>query len=208
MTLHLAFLAWHYKNTAWTNWTILPELSDALLKLSSAPSGIPDDGMHTIERFDILLFDRTMTCNDIDKARKKLFTENNNVQLIPPTMAALEVHVRGWSTKVVMCVVKHCYQHQSCLLHPAGAVSRMTRVCLSRTGRSYPKQPTPAMKLYRASAIRAVWRVASAESSQLNAQLRRCGWWRVLTKLKEPFWKNCYLWFSSGMYVFKYYVLE
>ena len=49
----------------------LPELTNALLKLSSVPSGIPDDGMHTIERFVILLYDRTSTCKEINKARKK-----------------------------------------------------------------------------------------------------------------------------------------
>ena len=50
--------------------------------------------MHTIERFVILLYDRTSTCNDIDKARKKLFAKKNNVQLIPPIKAALEEHVK------------------------------------------------------------------------------------------------------------------
>ena len=82
------------KKTAWTIWTVLPELTHALLKLSSAPSGIPDDVMHTIERFVILLYDRTSTCKEINKARNKVFAKKNNVQLIPPTKAALEEHVK------------------------------------------------------------------------------------------------------------------
>ena len=41
--------AGHGKKTAWTIWTVLPELTNSLLKLYSAPSGIPDDVMHTIE---------------------------------------------------------------------------------------------------------------------------------------------------------------
>ena len=85
--------AGHGKKTAWTIWTVLPELTHSLLKLSSAPSGIPDDVMHTIERFVILLYDRTSTCKEINKARKKIFAKKNNVQLIPPTKAALEEHV-------------------------------------------------------------------------------------------------------------------
>ena len=48
--------AGHGKKTAWIIWTVLPELTNALLKLSSAPSGIPDDVTHTIERFVILLY--------------------------------------------------------------------------------------------------------------------------------------------------------
>ena len=87
--------AGHGKKTAWTIWNVLPaELTNALLKLSSAPSGTPDDVMHTIERFVILLYDRTSTCKEINKARKKIFAKKNNVQLIPPTKAALEEHVK------------------------------------------------------------------------------------------------------------------
>uniref|UniRef100_A0A8C4WX75 Uncharacterized protein n=1 Tax=Eptatretus burgeri TaxID=7764 RepID=A0A8C4WX75_EPTBU len=50
--------------------------------------------MRIIERFVILLYDRTSKCTDIDKARRKLFARKNNVQLIPPTKAALEEHVK------------------------------------------------------------------------------------------------------------------
>ena len=84
----------HGKKTAWAVWNVLPELTDALLKLSSAPSEIPEEVLHTIERFVILLYDRTSPYTDIDKARKKLFARKNNVELIPPTKADLEEHVK------------------------------------------------------------------------------------------------------------------
>ncbi|KAL8576333.1 hypothetical protein ACOMHN_006256 [Nucella lapillus] len=82
------------KKTAWAVWTVLPELTEALLLLSSAPRDIPDDAMRIIERFVILLYDRTSKCTDIDKARGKIFARKNNVQLISPTKAALEEHVK------------------------------------------------------------------------------------------------------------------
>jgi len=47
-----------------------------------------------MERFVILLYGRTSTCTDTDKARKKLFARKNNAELIPPTKAALEEHVK------------------------------------------------------------------------------------------------------------------
>jgi len=84
----------HGKKTAWAVWTVLPELTEALLLLSSAPRDIPHDAMRIIERFVILLYDRTSKCADIDKARRKLFARKNNVELIPPTKAALEEHVK------------------------------------------------------------------------------------------------------------------
>ena len=50
--------------------------------------------MQTIERFVILLYDRTSTSTDVDKARCKLFAKNSNVQLVPPTSAAFKQHVQ------------------------------------------------------------------------------------------------------------------
>jgi len=68
--------------------------TEALLLLYFVPRDIPDDAMRIIKRFMILLYDRTSKCTDTDKARRKLFARNNNVQLIPPTKAALEEHVK------------------------------------------------------------------------------------------------------------------
>ena len=134
--------AGHGKKTAWTIWTVLPELTNALLKLSSTPSGIPDDVMHTIERFVVLLYDRTSMCKEINKARKKIFAKKNNVQLIPPTKAALEEHVK-----------RAAYQGghvwgQTLLPTPelpppsSWGWIKNDEGCTSHTGRSYPKQPT------------------------------------------------------------------
>ena len=82
------------KEIAWAIWAVLPELTYALLKISSAPITVPEDVLSCIERFIILMYDRTSSSTNIDKARKKLYTKKNNVQLIPPTRAALEKHVK------------------------------------------------------------------------------------------------------------------
>ena len=82
------------KKTAWSTWNTLTQLTDALLKLSCAPSDLPGDVMLIIERFVILLYDRTSTCIDIDKARQRIFAKRTNVKTIPPTRAALEQHVK------------------------------------------------------------------------------------------------------------------
>lgn len=77
-----------------TAWAVFPELTHALLKLSSAPDDIPQEVMTTIERFVILFYDRTSTCTEIDQARRKLFVKRHNALSIPPTKAALEEHVK------------------------------------------------------------------------------------------------------------------
>ena len=81
----------HGKKTAWSTWNVQPQLTDAMLNLSCAPSNVQDDVMHTIEQYVILLYDRTSTCTDIDKARRKMFARRPNVKQIPPTKAALEL---------------------------------------------------------------------------------------------------------------------
>ncbi|KAI0243305.1 hypothetical protein LSAT2_015899 [Lamellibrachia satsuma] len=50
--------------------------------------------MHSMNMFVVLLYDRTSTCTDIDKTRKKPFSNKNYVHLIPPTKAAMEEHVK------------------------------------------------------------------------------------------------------------------
>ena len=81
----------HSKKTAWSTWNALPDLTDALLTLSSAPSFI-EDVIHIIARFVILMYDRTSTCHNINKARRKFFSKKN-VKNIPPTKASHEQHI-------------------------------------------------------------------------------------------------------------------
>lgn len=90
----ISCFAGHGKRTAWAVRTVLPELVHTLTLLYTAPDCINEDAMHTIERFTRLLYDRTNSEIDIDKARRKLFAKNSDVQLIPLTRAALEQHVR------------------------------------------------------------------------------------------------------------------
>ena len=84
----------HGKKTAWSVWNVMPQLTDAILTVSSAPSEMEEDVLRTIERFIILLYDRTSKCTDINKARKKLFAKKTKVKHIPPTRAALEQHAK------------------------------------------------------------------------------------------------------------------
>ena len=43
---------------AWAIWSVLPELTDELLELFTAPSDIPEDVMHAIDRFVNRLYER------------------------------------------------------------------------------------------------------------------------------------------------------
>ena len=84
----------HGKKTVWATWNSFPELTDALLELAHAPTEIPEQSMLVIERFVILTYDRTSTCTNVNKARKKLIAKTSSMKRIPPSHAALEQHVK------------------------------------------------------------------------------------------------------------------
>ena len=86
--------AGHGKKTSWAILAVFPELTTAILKVSSGPITVQECVMHNIERSVILLYDRTSTSSDIHIARQKMFVKKNNVQLTPPTRAALEQHIK------------------------------------------------------------------------------------------------------------------
>ena len=63
--------------TAWAVWSV-PELTQRLTLLLTALY-TDDDAMHNIDRFIILLCDRTRTTTDIDKACRELLAKKSNV---------------------------------------------------------------------------------------------------------------------------------
>ena len=68
---NVSSFARHGKKGAWAVRTVLHDLANALLKLSFAPTTIPEDALCCVQRFTILLYDRTSTSIDINKTRKK-----------------------------------------------------------------------------------------------------------------------------------------
>ena len=86
-------VASHGKRAAWITWNSFPELTEALLSSSFTPHSIPEKTMNIIERFVILMYDKTSRWTDIDKARRKIFAKRLKAEQIPPT-DALEQHLR------------------------------------------------------------------------------------------------------------------
>jgi len=144
------------KKTAWAVWTVLPELTEVLLLLSSAPRDIPDDATRIIERFVILLYDRISKCTDIDKARRKLFARKNNVQLIPPTKAALEEHVKRAVYQGGHVLGQILLPHQSSLHQPTGVGQGLEKDSTHLTGPGYLRQLIAALSWFLASARKGV----------------------------------------------------
>ena len=78
------------KRTTWTVWDSFPELTNVLSEVNHEQTDIPESCMSTIERFVILMYNRTSTCNDINTARRKLCAKKGRpLESIPPTHHAL-----------------------------------------------------------------------------------------------------------------------
>ncbi|KAG1712189.1 Conserved oligomeric Golgi complex subunit 6 [Nymphon striatum] len=110
------------------------EESQDVVKLSTAPRDIPDNAMSIIERFVILLYDRTSKCTDIDKARRKLFAKRTMYSSSPQRKQLWMNISRGQPIKVDMCGVKYCCQHQSSLHQPTGVGQELQKGSTHLTG--------------------------------------------------------------------------
>ena len=84
------------KRTAWDVWGVFPKLTPVLRVLKKAsPKEITDDCMAVLERFVVLLYDRTSSLVKVNEVRQELFSKRSgNLDSIPPTRASLEQHVK------------------------------------------------------------------------------------------------------------------
>ena len=71
-----------------------PEVTEAFINLSNSPSSVSEEDFNHLQRYVILLYDRTNECNQLNEARKVLFAKGRQLERIPPTEAALVEHIK------------------------------------------------------------------------------------------------------------------
>ena len=94
------------KSTAWTTWMSYGEATTAFMALSKMPT-MQDvlNAMPVLERFVVLLYDRTSLCQGVNDARKVLFAQKGRtLENIPPSADALLQH-----TARVAYQAGHCW---------------------------------------------------------------------------------------------------
>ncbi len=83
------------KKTAWETWKSFPEVSDAFQELMCMPSEVSEDSTLLLERFVVLMYDRTSDSMKVNDARNQLFSQKSrSLENIPPTQAALKQHIK------------------------------------------------------------------------------------------------------------------
>ena len=93
------------KKTAWLTWEAYPNLTQALLTLSQVTAVVDAETLSVLERFVILLYDRTSECESLDFARKHMFTKKcKTMENIPPTANAFLQHIKRTVYQAVHCL--------------------------------------------------------------------------------------------------------
>lgn len=83
------------KKTAWQTWNVFNEASATFAKLSQCPSEIEESDLQVLEKYVVLMYDRSSTTASVDEARLDLFArKQRSYDLIPPTQSALKEHAK------------------------------------------------------------------------------------------------------------------
>ena len=74
---------------------MFPQMTPVLKVLKVSPQEITGGCMVVLERFVVLIYDRTSSLTKVNEARQKLFLKRSrSLDSIPPTRALLEQHVK------------------------------------------------------------------------------------------------------------------
>lgn len=143
----VSFFRGRGKKTAWDVWSVFPELTPVLQTLKSSPECITEECMAVLERFVVLLYDRTSNLTKVNEGRQELFCKKSrDLECIPPTNAALEQHVRRAVFQGGHVWVNTFSHHKFCRVHLNGDGSGEVSIG-HLTGRPWHRPKTHAMNL-------------------------------------------------------------
>ena len=76
-------------------WNVCEEVSGTFTKLSHWPTTVDDDDLQMLERFVVIMYDRSSAATSVNDARLHLFARKQRpYDAIPPTSAALKEHIK------------------------------------------------------------------------------------------------------------------
>ena len=91
----VSFFANCGKKSAWKAWQAYPEATNAFYALCSKPSDVSTIVIEALERFVVLMYDRSTELKGVDEARRYLFCKKSReIENIPPTATALLEHTK------------------------------------------------------------------------------------------------------------------
>ena len=92
------------KKTALAIWESYPAVTGAFMELAATPMSVSEECISHLERFVVLLYDRTSTKVHVNDARKQLFAQKGRASdAIPPTKASLLEHTKKAAYQAGYC---------------------------------------------------------------------------------------------------------
>ena len=81
--------------SAWQTWDMCAEASGVFARLSQYPPTVNDNEMDILEKFVVIMYDRSSTATGVNNARLDMFARKQRpYQAIPPTRSALLQQVK------------------------------------------------------------------------------------------------------------------
>ena len=82
------------KKSAWQTWNVCNEITENFRKLSHYPPVVDDEDLQILEKFVVIMYDRSSSAECVNDARLDLFARKQRpYEAIPPIQAALKQHV-------------------------------------------------------------------------------------------------------------------
>ena len=101
------------KKSAWQTWNVCDEASGVFSKLSHYPPVVANEDLDILEKFVVMMYDRSSTAEDVDEARLDMFARKQRpYEAIPPTRSALKQHMKRASYQAA------CIWSQSTVCQP------------------------------------------------------------------------------------------
>lgn len=95
------------KKSAWEAWSSYPLATEAFFNLNDDEDCLAEATISVLERFLIVMYDRTSDCTSLDAARMQMFTKKaKSLESLPPTSDAFLLHVKRTIFQAV-----HCWGH-------------------------------------------------------------------------------------------------
>ena len=142
----------------WNTWKVYDDDTPAFCSLAATPEfRSVDSSIKPLERFVILMYDRTSGLECVNQVRKQLFAQKGRViEGLPPTKAALIQHTKWAAYQAGHCWAKWWLQCQSFHLRVSGDGKERNQVAGKFVGQLFQKLPRLAENIYDVDA----WKVA------------------------------------------------
>ena len=91
----VSFFSGKGKKTAFQAWKCYPEATEVFRTLSTPQAMLSDEQLRILERFVVLMYNRTTPHQDVNKARQFMFSQGTrSIESIPASQGALEQHIK------------------------------------------------------------------------------------------------------------------